>query len=41
MNYWLMKSEPDDPSIDDVLAMSKQTIACYGVRNYQARCDAC
>jgi predicted RNA-binding protein with PUA-like domain len=37
MSYWLMKSEPDDASIDDVLAMSKQTIAWYGVRNYQAR----
>ncbi|AEK60726.1 protein of unknown function DUF589 [Collimonas fungivorans Ter331] len=37
MNYWLMKSEPDDASIDDVLAMSGQTIAWYGVRNYQAR----
>ena len=32
-----MKSEPDDASIDDVLAMSGQTIAWYGVRNYQAR----
>jgi predicted RNA-binding protein with PUA-like domain len=37
MNYWLMKSEPDDASIDDVLAMPDQTIAWYGVRNYQAR----
>ena len=37
MNYWLMKSEPDDASIDDVLALPKQTIAWYGVRNYQAR----
>lgn len=37
MNYWLMKSEPDDASIDDVLGMSGQTIAWYGVRNYQAR----
>src|SRR5476649_860117 len=37
MNYWLMKSEPDDASIDDVLAMPEQTIAWYGVRNYQAR----
>ncbi|AMO93880.1 EVE domain protein [Collimonas fungivorans] len=37
MNYWLMKSEPDDASIDDVLAMSGETIAWYGVRNYQAR----
>lgn len=37
MNYWLMKSEPDDASIDDVLGMPGQTIAWYGVRNYQAR----
>ena len=37
MNYWLMKSEPDDVSIDDVLAMPKQTVAWYGVRGYQAR----
>jgi len=32
-----MKSEPADASIDDVLAMPAQTIAWYGVRNYQAR----
>jgi predicted RNA-binding protein with PUA-like domain len=32
-----MKSEPDDASIDDVLGMPGQTIAWYGVRNYQAR----
>ncbi|PUA17087.1 EVE domain-containing protein [Glaciimonas sp. PCH181] len=37
MHYWLMKSEPADASIDDVLAMPDQTIAWYGVRNYQAR----
>jgi predicted RNA-binding protein with PUA-like domain len=36
-NYWLMKSEPSDVSIDDVLAMKNQTVAWYGVRNYQAR----
>jgi predicted RNA-binding protein with PUA-like domain len=35
--YWLMKSEPDDVSIDDLAAMRKQTVAWYGVRNYQAR----
>ncbi len=34
---WLMKSEPDEASIDDVLAMPGQTIAWFGVRNYQAR----
>ena len=37
MAYWLMKSEPDDVSIDDVLAAPGQTVAWYGVRNYQAR----
>lgn len=37
MRYWLMKSEPSDCSIDDVLSMPKQTVAWYGVRNYQAR----
>ena len=37
MRYWLMKSEPSDCSIDDVLAMPQQSVAWYGVRNYQAR----
>jgi len=37
MRYWLMKSEPDDVSIDDLAGMPKKTIAWYGVRNYQAR----
>jgi predicted RNA-binding protein with PUA-like domain len=37
MRYWLMKSEPDDVSIDDLAAMPGQTVAWYGVRNYQAR----
>ncbi len=37
MNYWLMKSEPGDVSIDDVLGRPDQTIGWYGVRNYQAR----
>jgi len=37
MNHWLMKSEPSDVSIDDVLAMPKATVRWYGVRNYQAR----
>ncbi|WP_338766297.1 EVE domain-containing protein [Massilia sp. METH4] len=35
--YWLMKSEPDDVSFDDVLAARDQTTSWYGVRNYQAR----
>ena len=37
MRYWLMKSEPDEVSIDDLAAMPKRTAAWYGVRNYQAR----
>ena len=37
MKYWLMKSEPSDVSIDDVLAMPDATVAWYGVRNYTAR----
>jgi predicted RNA-binding protein with PUA-like domain len=37
MNYWLMKSEPDECSIDDLAALPNQTIAWFGVRNYQAR----
>ena len=35
--YWLMKSEPDEVSIDDALAAPQQTVAWFGVRNYQAR----
>ncbi|MBC3884547.1 EVE domain-containing protein [Undibacterium griseum] len=35
MAYWLMKSEPDEVSIDDVMAAS--SIPWFGVRNYQAR----
>ena len=37
MRYWLMKSEPGDVSIDDLAEMQNQTVAWYGVRNYQAR----
>lgn len=37
MRYWLMKSEPSDVSIDDLAALPKQTVAWYGIRNYQAR----
>jgi predicted RNA-binding protein with PUA-like domain len=32
-----MKSEPTDCSVDDLAAMPNQTVAWYGVRNYQAR----
>ena len=37
MRYWLMKSEPADVSIDDLASFPKQSVAWYGVRNYQAR----
>ncbi len=37
MRYWLMKSEPGDVSIDDLANFPDQTVAWYGVRNYQAR----
>ncbi len=37
MNYWLMKSEPDEFSIDDLAVMQEQTEHWDGVRNYQAR----
>jgi predicted RNA-binding protein with PUA-like domain len=36
-NYWLMKSEPEEVSIDDALAAPNQTVPWFGVRNYQAR----
>lgn len=32
-----MKSEPSDVSIDDLADMPNQSVAWYGVRNYQAR----
>ena len=37
MRYWLMKSEPADVSIDDLATFPDQSVAWYGVRNYQAR----
>jgi predicted RNA-binding protein with PUA-like domain len=37
MRHWLMKSEPDEVSVDDVAAMPKKTVPWFGVRNYQAR----
>ncbi len=37
MNYWLMKSEPNAFSIDDLEKMPGQTEHWDGVRNYQAR----
>ncbi|HMO47666.1 MAG TPA: EVE domain-containing protein [Rubrivivax sp.] len=35
--YWLMKSEPDEASIDDLEAAPGQVLPWTGVRNYQAR----
>jgi len=35
--YWLMKTEPDECSIDDALAAPDATVPWTGVRNYQAR----
>ena len=37
MNYWLMKSEPAEASVDDALAAPDATVPWTGVRNYQAR----
>ena len=35
MQYWLMKSEPDEVSIDDLERLG--SVPWFGVRNYQAR----
>lgn len=37
MQFWLMKSEPSDFSIDDLMTRPGQTEPWDGVRNYQAR----
>ena len=37
MNYWIMKSEPDVFSINDLKNRKHQTEPWNGVRNYQAR----
>ncbi len=37
MQYWLMKSEPDELSIDGLAASPGRTTPWTGVRNYQAR----
>ena len=37
MRHWLMKSEPDEFSIDDLAKAPKHTTPWFGVRNYQAR----
>ena len=36
-HYWLMKSEPEVFSIDDLARSPKKTTSWDGVRNYQAR----
>jgi predicted RNA-binding protein with PUA-like domain len=36
-HYWLLKSEPDCFSYDDLLASPHKTTSWSGVRNYQAR----
>ena len=35
--HWLMKSEPDEFSIDDLARAPKKSTPWFGVRNYQAR----
>ena len=35
--YWLMKSEPTECSVDDARAAPEATVPWTGVRNYQAR----
>jgi predicted RNA-binding protein with PUA-like domain len=37
MNHWLMKSEPESFSIEDLMRRPQQTEPWDGVRNYQAR----
>ena len=37
MHYWLMKSEPSEFSIDDLVRARGQTTPWVGVRNYHAR----
>lgn len=36
-SFWLMKSEPDECSIDDLARQPDQRVPWIGVRNYQAR----
>lgn len=36
-SHWLMKSEPDEFSIDDLAKAPRQTTPWFGVRNYTAR----
>ena len=36
-NYWLMKTEPDEFSIEDLARAPRKTTPWFGVRNYVAR----
>jgi predicted RNA-binding protein with PUA-like domain len=36
-HFWLMKTEPNEFSVDDLVASPNQTTFWFGVRNYQAR----
>ena len=36
-SFWLMKSEPDEFSIEDLARAPKKTTSWFGVRNYVAR----
>ena len=37
MNYWLLKTEPAECSIDDLAEQPTKPVVWEGVRNYQAR----
>ncbi len=37
MRFWLLKTEPDEYSIDDLAAAGEQGAPWDGIRNYQAR----
>ena len=37
MAHWLMKSEPEEFSIDDLVKAKNQSVPWFGVRNYLAR----
>ena len=37
MNYWLLKSEPEEFGVEDLAKEPKKTAHWDGVRNYQAR----
>ena len=36
-NFWLMKTEPTECSIDDAFAAPNHAVSWFGIRNYQAR----